>query len=191
MDETNGENPERLHAPTQPALPAAAPPYYPPPAPAPAVRGLRVPFVALALSFVFPGGGQLYNGQVSKAFLVFCAFVGSIYATVEAEWVFAFCIFFVYFFNLIDAYRTAVLSNERAVGLGRVEEPVDAESPLWGALLIGLGLLILLHNLGLVRLAAVGRLWPLALVVAGGFFIYQSASRRKDPPSGGSDAFLS
>jgi Domain of unknown function (DUF5668) len=191
MDETNGENQERPPAPTQPALPAAAPPYYVPALPPPPTRGLRVPFVALALSFVFPGGGQLYNGQVSKAFLVFCAFVGSIYATVEAEWVFAFCIFFVYFFNLIDAYRTAVLSNERALGGGRVEEPVDAESPLWGALLIGLGLLILLHNLGFVRLASVGRLWPLALVVAGGFFIFKSASRRKDPPSGGSDAFLS
>lgn len=190
MDDPNGENQERPQAPTQPALPAA-PPYYPPPPPPPGSRGLRVPLVALALSFVCPGGGQLYNGQLSKAFLIFCAFVGSIYATVEAEWVFAFSIFFVYFFNLVDAYRTAALFNERATGLGRVEEPVDADSPLWGVLLIGLGLLILLHNLGLVRLAAVGRLWPLALVVAGGFFIYQSAARRKDPPSGGSDAFLS
>jgi LiaF transmembrane domain len=187
MDETNGENQERPQAPTQPALPAA-PPYYAPPPPAP--KGLRAPLVALALS-VFPGGGQIYNGQLAKALFVFFAFVGSIYATVEVEWVFAFCIFFVYFFNLIDAYRTAVLSNERAAGGGRVEEPVGAESPLWGALLIGLGLLILLHNLGLVRLAAVGRLWPLALVVAGGFFIYQASQRKKDPPSGGSDAFLS
>jgi hypothetical protein len=189
MDDPNGENQERPQAPTQPALPAAAPPYYAPP-PAPAVKGLRAPLVALALSF-FPGGGQMYNGQMSKAFLVFCAFVGSIYATVEVEWVFAFAIFFVYFFNLIDAYRTAVLANERVTGGGRLEEPVDAESPLWGTLLIGLGLMILLHNLGLVRLAAVGRLWPLALVAVGGFFIYQSAQRKKDPPAGGSDAFLS
>jgi TM2 domain-containing membrane protein YozV len=190
MDETNGENPERPQAPTQPVLPSA-PPYYPPTPPPPATKGLRVPLAALALSFIFPGAGQMYNGQLSKAFLVLCAFVGSIYATIEAEWVFAFAIFFVYFFNLIDAYRTAVLSNERASGSARSEEPLDAESPLWGVLLIAFGLLILLHNLGLVRLASVGRLWPLALVAAGGFFIYQAAQRKKSPPSGGSDAFLS
>jgi hypothetical protein len=190
MDETNGENQERPPAPTQPALPAAAPPYYAPAPPPPPTRGLRVPLIALVLS-VFPGGGQMYNGQLAKAFFVFCAFVGSIYATVEAGFPFGFCIPFVYFFNLIDAYRSAVLLNEQAAGGKRAEESMDAESPLWGAALAGLGLLLLLNNFGLVRLASIGRFWPLALIVAGGVFIYQASSRKKDRPSGGSDAFLS
>lgn len=191
MDDPNGENTQQPQAPTQPALPAAAPPYYPPPTPPHPTRGLRVPLVALVLSFVFPGAGQMYNGQLSKAFFVLCAFVGSIVATAEIEWFFAFCIFFVYFFNLIDAYRTAALFNERAAGGVRVDEPSEAESPLWGGLLIVFGLVFLLHNFGVIRLASVGRFWPLALVVAGSVFIYQSTQRKKGPPSGGSDAFLS
>jgi Domain of unknown function (DUF5668) len=192
MDETNGENPERLHAPTQPALPAAAPPYYPPPAPPPppVSKGLRVPLVALALS-AFPGGGQIYNGQLAKALFVFCAFVGSIYATVEEGFPFFFGIPFAYFFNLIDAYRSAVLLNEQAAGRARVEESGDPESPLWGASLAALGLVILLNNFGLVRLATVARFWPLVLIASGVVFIYKATARKKDRPSGGSDAFLS
>ena len=189
MDETNGENQERPQAPTQPALPAAAPPYYPPPPPPP--KGLRAPLVALVLS-VFPGGGQIYNGQLAKALFVFLAFVGTIYATVEEGFPFAFGIPFVYFFNLIDAYRSAALLNEQAAGRARVEESADLESPLWGVSLAALGVLILLNNFGFVRLASVARLWPLVLVVTGVVFIYKAASRKKDrPSSGGSDAFLS
>jgi TM2 domain-containing membrane protein YozV len=190
MDETNGENPERPQAPTQPVLPPP-PPYYPPPPPPPATKGLRVPFVALALSFIFPGAGQMYNGHLAKALFVFFGFVGAIYATAEAGFPFAFGIPFVYFFNIIDAYRSAVLLNEQAAGGQRVEESTDPESPLWGASLALLGVLILLNNFGLVRLASIGRLWPLALVVAGVVFIYQATGRKKDRPSGGSDAFLS
>ena len=191
MDDTNGENQERPQAPTQPALPASAPPYYAPAPPAPPMRGLRVPFIALALSFFFPGAGQMYNGHLAKALFVFFGFVGSISATAEAGFPFGFCIPFVYFFNIIDAYRSAVLLNEQAAGGKRVEEIADPESPLWGASLAGLGLLLLLNNFGLVRLASIGRFWPLALIVAGGVFIYQATNRKKDRPSGGSDAFLS
>ena len=84
-----------------------------------------------------------------------------------------------------------MLLNERAVGARALEENADLESPLWGASLAALGLLLLLNNLGLVRLSSIGRFWPLALVIAGGVFIYQATCRKKDPPSGGSDAFLS
>ena len=189
MDETNGENQERPQAPTQPALPAAVPPYYaPPPTP---TRGLRSPLIALALS-AFPGAGQIYNGQLAKALFVFCAFVGTIFATVEEGFPFFFGIPFVYFFNLIDAYRSAVLLNEQAAGQARVQESTDLESPLWGASLAVLGLLILLNNFGWLRFSAVARFWPLVLVVTGVVFIYKAGSRKKDPPAGGdADAFLS
>jgi hypothetical protein len=190
MDETNTDDQGRAHAPTQPALPAAPPAYYaPPPPPA---KGLRSPLIALALS-AFPGAGQIYNGQLAKALFVFCAFVGTIFATVEEGFPFFFGIPFVYFFNLIDAYRSAVLLNERADGQARVvEESTDLESPLWGASLAVLGLLILLNNFGWLRFSAVARFWPLVLVVTGVAFIYKAANRKKDPPAnGGSDAFLS
>lgn len=190
MDETNGENQERSQPPTQPALPAAAPPYYAPP-PAPVRSGLRSPAVALMLSFVFPGAGQIYNGQMAKALFVFLAFAGSIYGVIEAGPIpFALCIPFAYFFNIIDAYRSAVLLNARSAGTMSPEEE-GFESPLWGASLVFIGLLLLLNNFGILRLAAAARFWPLALIVAGGVFIYQASTKKNDRPSGGSDAFLS
>jgi TM2 domain-containing membrane protein YozV len=190
MDETNGENQERQPAPTQPALPAAAPTYYaPPPPPA---HGLRSPVIALMLSFAFPGAGQIYNGQLSKALFVFSAVAGSIYGVIEAGPIpFALCIPFAYFFNIIDAYRSAVLLNERAAGTVPTAEEQGAESPVWGVCLVVIGLLLLLNNFGVLRLASVARFWPLALIVAGGVFIYQSTGRKNDRRSGGSDAFLS
>ncbi|MET0554745.1 MAG: DUF5683 domain-containing protein [Vicinamibacteria bacterium] len=192
MDETNGENQQRPPAPTQPALPAAAPPYYVPAPPPSPTRGLRVPVVALLLSFLFPGAGQIYNGQMAKALFVFFAFAGSIYGVIEAGPIpFALCIPFVYFFNIIDAYRTAVLLNNRAAGGTLLPEDESFESPLWGASLVALGLLLFLNNVGWLRLAAVARFWPLILVAAGGVFIYQASNRKNDRPSGGSDAFLS
>jgi hypothetical protein len=66
------------------------------------------------------------------------------------------------------------------------------ESPLWGASLAAMGLLLLLNNLGWLRLTALARYWPLVLVVAGGIFLYQSLNRKKgDRNAGGRDAFLS
>jgi len=190
MDETNGENQERPPAPTQPALPAAPPLYYTPPPPPP--RGLRSPAIALLLSVLFPGAGQIYNGQMAKALFVFLAFAGSLYGAIEAGPIpFALCIPFAFFFNTIDAYRSAVILNARASGAVAAPEEEGFESPLWGASLVGIGLLLLLNNFGILRLAAAARFWPLALVVAGGIFIYKATSRKDDRPSGGSDAFLS
>jgi cell wall-active antibiotic response 4TMS protein YvqF len=56
-----------------------------------------------------------------------------------------------------------------------------------------MGLLLLLNNLGWLRLAALARYWPLALIVAGGVFLYQSLNRRRDDrtPPPDRDAFLS
>ena len=192
MDETNGENQERPQAPTQPALPAAAPPYYVPAPPPPPTRGLRVPVIALLLSFLFPGAGQIYNGQLAKALFVFFAFAGSIYGVIEAGPIpFALCIPFVFFFSIIDAYRTAVLLNNRAAGGTLLPEDEGFESPIWGASLVALGLLLFLNNVGWVRLASVARFWPLILIAAGAVFIRQAVSRKNGRPSGGSDAFLS
>ena len=80
---------------------------------------------------------------------------------------FALVIPFVVFYSAIDAYRNAVMINLRAAG--RPPEPEaedDAESPAWGAVLLGIGLLLLMNNLGILQLMAVRRLWPLVLIVA-------------------------
>src|SRR5262245_4987418 len=133
MDESNPEDTSPGTAPTAPALPAAAvAPAYVAPPPAPYVappRPPKSPVLALILSFMFPGMGQVYNGQMAKALFIFFAFAGSIYGVIEAGPIpFALCIPFVVFFNLIDAYRSAVVINERAAGGVRQPEEEPMES---------------------------------------------------------------
>ena len=188
MDESNPEATSPGPAPTVPMAPALPPPpaYVLPP------RAPKAPVLALFLS-LFPGVGQVYNGQFAKALFMFAAFVGSIYGAAEVgPFPFAFCIPFAYFFNLVDAYRSAVIINERALGGTPPPAEEGMESPLWGASLLAMGLVLLLNNLGWLRLAALGRYWPVVLIVGGGVLLYQSLNRRRnEPTSGGRDAFLS
>jgi TM2 domain-containing membrane protein YozV len=162
-------------APTIPP-PPPVPALPPPTAGRPSVSTLKNPWVALALSFVVPGVGQVYNGQPAKALVFLLAFAGAIYGAAQINPLpFAFLIPFVYLFNLVDAYRSAVLG-------GRSQPDLDdvAESPAWGATLIGLGAVLLLNNLGWLNLRAVARFWPLLLIVAGLAFLRGAIQRRKD-----------
>jgi hypothetical protein len=176
---------------TIPSAPEAAPPALPPPLPAPAGAGPRLPknpWVAMLLSFIFPGGlGQVYNGQIAKALVFFFGEVGSIYGAAEVgPFPFAFLIPFIFFFNIVDAWRTASLINARHTG-GAVEAEETVESPAWGITLVVLGLVLLLNNLGWLDLAALQRYWPLLLVAAGVAFIRSAARRRQQPASRNED----
>ena len=77
--------------------PVAAPhetyPQLPPPvAPAVVQRPPKRPLLALVLGAIFPGVGQLYNGQTAKALALFAAFAASIYLADEVP-------------NLVEARR--------------------------------------------------------------------------------------
>jgi TM2 domain-containing membrane protein YozV len=160
-------------APLPPPLPAA---YTPVPTGPPLPKN---PWAALVLS-LFPGVGQIYNGQPAKGLVFFFAEVGCIYGTAEIDpFPFAFLIPFVYFFNLIDAWRSATAINNRFLGGQALPEEDAAESPLWGAGLVGLGLLLLLNNLGWLDLHGLRRWWPLMMVVLGGAFLYNAVRRRQ------------
>ena len=78
--------------------------------------------------------------------------------------------------------RGANAVNARALGGLPTPEGDDLESPYWGGGLLVLGLLLLLNNLGWLHLAALARYWPVALIVAGGAFLYGSIQRRREPP---------
>jgi len=54
------------------------------------------PGLALFLSFIFPGGGQFYNGHAGKGILVLCTF-----------WIFGIT----WFWSLFDAYSSAQRIN--------------------------------------------------------------------------------
>ena len=142
---------------------------------APSVTVPKSAVVALVLS-LFPGIGQIYNGQPAKALVFFFAWAGSIYLTAEAHPFFAFLIAFTYFYNLVDAWRSASAINAR-YARGSFVDDDTTESPAWGAALIGVGALLLLNNLGWLRLAALQRYWPLVLIAAGAAFLYGSMRR--------------
>src|SRR4051794_32165982 len=146
-----------------PPLPPAVPVE---PVPRPPAPGSKAPWGALLLSLVMPGLGQVYNGQFAKALTFFIAFSGSIYLIVEDHPLpFAIFLPFIVFSNMIDAYRSAVLINTRGTPLAAEEDEV--ESPGWGIALAGMGLLLMLNNLGWLRLGALVRFWPLLLIAAG------------------------
>jgi TM2 domain-containing membrane protein YozV len=164
---------------------APAPERVPPPLPvAPAaplgtteVPRPKVPGLALFLSFLMPGVGQLYNGQVAKGFVFFFAFVGCIVMTAESGPQIALMIPFVFFYNLIDAWQSATRINQQALGGEVVSPALDEHSPAWGIALVAMGLLFLFRNLGWISMAWVTRWWPLALVGAGAVFVYRSLQR--------------
>jgi hypothetical protein len=155
-------------------------PTLPPPPAAPVVaRPPKRPLLAMFLSLLFAGVGQLYNGQTAKAFALFAAFAAAIYLAGDVGMPFPLVIPFVIFYSAIDAYRSAALINLRAEGRPAEPEVVEEESPTWGFVLLGVGLLLLLNNLGFMNLVAVRRFWPLVLVIAGFVFLRRSLKRRE------------
>jgi TM2 domain-containing membrane protein YozV len=142
-------------------------------------KGQRNPWIALLLS-VFPGVGQLYNGQPSKAFFFFFAWVGCIWGAADVAGLpFGLLIPFVWFYNLVDAYRSACYANQQATGIDTSED-LAMESPAWGVGLVVLGLVLLFSNLGWLHLAALRAYWPVLLIVIGGVFLYGSIQRKKN-----------
>jgi TM2 domain-containing membrane protein YozV len=163
-----------LSGPAAPLPPPLPPAVYPAGPPLP-----KNPWAALALS-LFPGVGQIYNGQLAKGIFFFFAEAFCIYGAADINWFpFAFLIPFVYFYNLVDAWRSATLINARFLGGQMVVEEDTSESPAWGAGLIAIGLLLLLNNLGWLRLSSFERWWPILMVIAGAAFLYGSLRRRQ------------
>ena len=167
--------------------PAEFPTLPPPPAAAPAPGSVaatpKAPWVALVLSLVMPGLGQVYNGQFAKALTFFVAFSGAIYLIAEGHPLpFAIFLPFVYFWNMVDAFRSATFINAR--GLPAAEMADEAEAPGWGIGLAAMGLLLLLNNLGWLHLAAFTRFWPVLLIGAGLVLLRRSLQRKgSDGPS--------
>jgi hypothetical protein len=180
---------------TEPAQPAVETPVAalpPPPLPpgytyAPVRRpDPKSPIAALLLSILFPGLGQVYNGQISKALMFFGIWAGCIYTMIEVNplpW--AFVMVFTTLFSYVDAWRSAALINARAAGSDLPPEPEDVtESPLWGIALVVFGSLLLLHNLDILSLQRLQVYWPALLIVAGGVTLWSSLKRQKAREAG-------
>lgn len=144
------------------------------------------PGVALALGLI-PGVGAIYNGQVVKAIVQVLIF-GSLIAMGDrvggaADALFGLGAFAFYFYMVIDSYQTAKRKSlgqpvEEWFGLGDLK----MDAPIGAALLIGLGALFLLDNLGVPVFRQMGKFWPVLLILIG-LVLLQRRMRGSAPPT--------
>ncbi len=159
-----------------------------PPYTAPAVPGLRPPVssgpnptVAGILAGFFPiGVGAVYTGQYAKGLSHLVIMVLLILGvSSELPWyvttVLGIAIGFFYIYQIIDSVRTAkaIQTGEPApdpFGLAQMfgagEKFEGTKVPAGAAVLIGLGILFLLHTAGLFEFG-LDRFWPLILIFLG------------------------
>ena len=129
------------------------------------------PGVALALGFI-PGVGAIYNGQIMKAMVQVLLF-GSLIALAHRVGgpmgpIFGLGAAAFYFYMVIDSYQTAKAKQTGAPTpewFGVSDMKLDA--PLGAVILIGLGAMFLLDNLGVPIFSQIGKFWPVLLIALG------------------------
>jgi len=184
----------RVHG-TLPVVPPAtaaafAPATQPPPQVIVPAAGPH-PAVAAVLAVFFPFGvPQVYIGQYAKGFahlVIFALLVaGASSAGGNLEPVFGIGIAGFYIYQIIDSYRSAkaVQMGQPApdpFGLGKAfgagERMDTSKVPIGAVVLIGLGFLFLLNNMGFFRFWWMGRLWPLFLIGLGIWLFMRRSGR--------------
>jgi TM2 domain-containing membrane protein YozV len=149
----------------------------------PRARSPKSPALAAVLALILPGIGQVYLGQTVQAFVIVLMLIGCVYGVTQgALFPFLFLAPFIYLLGAVDAHRGAMELNERAARADG-QSATLAQSPWWGAGLIVLGTVLLLHSLGWVDLRSWQRFWPVALIAVGIAALYMSAANR--PPAQG------
>jgi hypothetical protein len=128
------------------------------------------PAIAATLGII-PGLGAVYNGEYVKA-LIHVVVFASLIAAMAADLASSFQAFVIVsfvafcFYMPVDAYRVA---KARSTG-----EPAPPDlmqgpgrKPIGAIVLIGLGVLILLGNFGLLEREWFAKAWPVGLIVLG------------------------
>jgi len=155
-------------------------PYTTPYTAPPAGVNAASPGLAFILGII-PGVGAIYNGQYAKG-LIHVVILGTLISILSAgaagglEPLFAMLTGLWCIYMPFEAYHTA---SKRLRG-----EPVDEFSsviplqqqtngfPLAPVILIGFGVIFLLHNLEIVRLYQILRYWPVFLILLGVYLLY-------------------
>ncbi len=146
------------------------------------------PGVALALGFI-PGVGAIYNGQITKAILqvlIFgslIAFSDRVHAPMDTLFGLGASAF--YFYMVIDSFQTAKAKSmgkpvPEWFGLGEIKMNV----PVGAAILIGLGVLFLLDNLGVPVMNQIGKFIVPVILIGAGVLLLQrrmSGPKPQDP----------
>jgi TM2 domain-containing membrane protein YozV len=163
---------------------ASASPYTAQAVPNPGVS----PGLAFLLGLI-PGVGAIYNGQYAKG-VVHVLIVGLLISIMSSgaagglEPLFGMLVSTFFFYMAFEAYHTA---KKRMMG-----EPVDEFSSLiqfrsQGAgavalpvVLIALGALLLMNNLGWLNMTQVLRFWPVLLIAGGVYMLYLRMKAREE-----------
>ena len=176
-----------IPAPHAAASPAAESQYQIPasglPATPPSRASAANPVLAFFLGFL-PGMGAFYNEQYGKGMIHLAIFLvlfisgidGAMSGGAEAAlWI---CVAGLWVYMPIDAYRTA---KARQAG-ETLSDPLDAftkERPIGPILLIGAGLLLLLHNFDWFPWYRISQFfWPIVLIGAGVLMMRKRLDRR-------------
>jgi hypothetical protein len=186
-----GTAPAAGFVPPQTAYPAAAN------TPATVARPLSAsgpnPAVAGILAGFFPFGvGAVYCSQYAKGLAHLVIFVLMIVGlSADLPWyvdtVLGLSLGFFYFYQIMDAIRTAkaLQAGEPApdpMGLGQTfsmgEKFDSSKVPVGAVILIGLGVLFLLHTMGIME-HGFDRFWPLILIALGGWMFYRNNERSR------------
>lgn len=151
--------------------------------PPPAAGVQTSPGLAFLLGLV-PGVGAIYNGQYFKGF-IHVAILGlliSVASNVHSSGAMApFVALLIGVWAIympFEAYHTArkrqlgIVTDEWSSLLPRTSTRSGANLPVGPVILIVIGVLFLLDNLGLLPLSDVLRYWPLLLIVLGVYLLY-------------------
>jgi Ca2+/Na+ antiporter len=146
-------------------------------------RALKAAILALV-----PGMGAAYNRQNVKAVVHFFTIAGLFQLTKVhlVPGLFALAGFVCYVYSIIDAHRTAQ-------SIARGESPAEDEerfkralvrrAPALGVFLIVAGILFVVNILRPVALLALAKLFPVLLILLGGYLLTKYFKRRRDEVS--------
>ena len=146
----------------------------------------RSPFLAAILS-AMPGLGQVYLGYYQLGFTNALVVAGVVTLLASGDMgpliplASVFLAFF-WLYNVVDAYRRAVVVNEALAGRSSIELPEDYAalglkgSVLGGTILVLAGLVLLSRTLLGVSLEWLEDWWPVVIVLFGGYLIYKAKS---------------
>lgn len=150
------------------------------------------PWLAGLLS-AFPGMGNVYNGLYLRGVTFFVLAFVLIYMTAEVHPLFGFVVAFLWIFNALDAYRQATLINygygaEPDLSHLKRSQASTGEKLISGGVLLAVGSLALLDRFFRIDLDWVVELWPVTLILAGGWLVWSALQSRKTDATSDYDA---
>ncbi len=181
------EEAEKLKQRTQAQAPGS--PYNEPMVSVPRSTADISPGWAFVLGLI-PGVGAIYNQQYAKGLMhiiIFATLVSMADRPTGAASFFGFLIAGWFFYMPFEAYHTAQ-KRQRGLSVDETSGLIDLPTgmrklPIGPLLLIIMGVVFLLDNLGLLRIDDMMRFWPVLLIAAGVIMLMQRLQAAAESPA--------